>query len=249
MPALQGPTALNEGTEPKPLQRRTGAAFPPRPRSQHRKGRTDLSRREEEGQAEGGSGPCSSCAPAFPSAFDTQTRVLHPRSPQPRCRPPRSNRHPQVPPQRTGSAPPARAPTFVAQLDVQQAVDAVDRVLANAGQGVGAARGEERDQHAEVVEGDDGLRGDNRGHAGGGERGAAASGAASTPSLQHSPAPTPGGTHARSQRGRGQREGGRSSTASTYADVQFAQVEVQQGSADLDCALALLLLVRLDPGS
>lgn len=53
----------------------------------------------------------------------------------------------------------ARAPTFVAQLDVEQAVDAVDGVLANAGQGVRAARGEERDQDAEVVEGDDGLRG------------------------------------------------------------------------------------------
>lgn len=49
------------------------------------------------------------------------------------------------------------APTFVAELDVEQAVDAVDGVLANAGQGVRAARGEERDQDAEVVEGDDGL--------------------------------------------------------------------------------------------
>lgn len=53
----------------------------------------------------------------------------------------------------------ARTPTFVAQLDVEQAVDAVDGVLANAGQGVRAARGEERDQDAEVVEGDDGLQG------------------------------------------------------------------------------------------
>jgi len=35
-------------------------------------------------------------------------------------------------------------------------------VLANAGQGVGAARGEESDQDAQVVEGDDGLQGRRR---------------------------------------------------------------------------------------
>lgn len=49
-------------------------------------------------------------------------------------------------------------------------------MLADAGQGVGAARGEERDQHAEVVEGDHGLWGDNRGRAGVGEHRATASG-------------------------------------------------------------------------
>lgn len=64
------------------------------------------------------------------------------------------------PPARAAEPPAtARTPTFVAELDVEQAVDAVDGVLANAGQGVRAARGEERNQDAEVVEGDDSLQG------------------------------------------------------------------------------------------
>lgn len=175
--ALQGPAARNHSTEPKPPRHRTLLPLECL-RSQHRKGRTDLSRREEETQAEFGSGTCSSCAPAFPRAFNTQTNASpSPMRPPPHCRPPCSDRHSQVPPaQRMGSTPPAHAPTFVAQLDVEQAVDAVHRVLADAGQGVGAARGEEGDQHAEVVEGDHGLRGDNRGRAGVGEHRATASG-------------------------------------------------------------------------
>lgn len=103
MPALQGHAARNHRTEPKPPRHRTGSASPPCLRSQHRKGRTDLSRREEEAQAEFGSGTCSSCAPAFPRAFNTQTNASpSPMRPPPRCRPPCSNRHSPVPPSADG---------------------------------------------------------------------------------------------------------------------------------------------------
>ena len=67
------------------------------------------------------------------------TQLNHPTAHPPRARPP--------------------LPTFVAQLDVEQAVDAVDGALPDAAHRVGAARGEEGDENTQVVEGDNGLRG------------------------------------------------------------------------------------------